>query len=136
MYLLDTNILSEIIRKRPNQYVISQLRSQSSHELFTSTVCVMELRFGSRLRENFKDFWRKLEKRVISKVNVIPISKKEAIIAGDILAEMKKSGQIIGIEDALIAASALANQCTIVTANVRHFSRIKGLVVENWLEAI
>ena len=44
----------------------------------------MELRFGSRLRENFKDFWRKLEKRVISKVNVIPISEKEAIIAGDL----------------------------------------------------
>lgn len=136
MYLLDTNILSEIIRKRPNQYIISQLRSKSSHELFTSTVCVMELRFGSRLRENFKDFWRKLEKRVISKVNVIPISEKEAIIAGDILAEMKKSGQIIGVEDALIAASALVNQCTMVTGTVRHFSRIKGLVVENWLEAV
>jgi predicted nucleic acid-binding protein len=96
----------------------------------------MELRFGSKLRENFNDFWRKLEKRVISKVNVIPISEKEAIIAGDILAEMRKSGQIIGVEDALIAASALVNQCTMVTGNVRHFSRIKGLVVENWLEAV
>ena len=49
---------------------------------------------------------------------------------------MKKKGQIIGIEDVLIAASALANHCRMVTANVRHFSRIKGLVVENWLEAV
>lgn len=136
MYLLDTNILSEIIRKRPNPYVLSQLRAKSSHELFTSCICIMELRFGSRLRGDFKEFWGKLEKSIISKVKVIPISEKEATIAGDILAEMKKTGQIIGIEDVLIAASALANQCRMVTANVRHFSRIKGLVVENWLEPV
>ena len=134
MYLLDTNILSEIIRKRPNQYVISQLRSNASNELFTSCICIMELSFGSRFREDFIEFWGKLEKRIISKVNVLPISEKEAIMAGDILAEMKKTGKIIGIEDVLIAASALANQCRMVTANVRHFSRIKGLIVENWRE--
>ncbi len=136
MYLLDTNILSEIIRKQPNPYVLSQLRTKASHELFTSCICIMELRFGSRLRKDFKEFWGKLERRIISRVNVMPISEKGAIIAGDILAEMKKNGQIIGIEDVLIAASALANQCRIVTANVRHFSRIKGLVVENWIEAV
>lgn len=96
----------------------------------------MELRFGSRFRGDFKGFWDKLEKRILSRVKVIRISEKEAIIAGDILAEMKKNGQIIGIEDVLIAASALANQCRLVTTNVRHFSRIKGLVVENWLQAV
>ena len=136
MYLLDTNILSEIIRKRPNPLVLSQLRDKASHELFTSCICIMELRFGSMLREDYKEFWGKLEKKIISKVNVIPISEKEAITAGDILAGMTKKGQIIGLEDVLIAASALANQCRMVTANVRHFSRIKGLVVENWLKTV
>ncbi len=136
MYLLDTNILSEMIKKRPNPNVLSQIRTKASLELFTSSICIMELRFGSRLRNDFEAFWSKLEKRIISKVNVIPISGKEAIAAGDILAEMKKNGQTIGIEDALIAASALANQCRMVTANVRHFLRIKGLVVENWLDAV
>jgi tRNA(fMet)-specific endonuclease VapC len=47
---------------------------------------------------------------------------------------MRKAGQSIGLEDALIAASALTNRHVVVTANTRHFSRIRGLKVENWLE--
>jgi len=49
---------------------------------------------------------------------------------------LRKKGELIGLEDVLIAASALANQYIVVTANIRHFSRIKDLKVENWLEAV
>jgi len=56
------------------------------------------------------------------------------LAAGDILANLRKSGQTIGLEDVLIAASAITQQYTVVTANIRHFSRIAGLPVENWLE--
>jgi len=65
---------------------------------------------------------------------ILPLGEKEVLVAGDILAGLRKSGQIIGLEDVLIGAAALANQYTVVTANTRHFSRIKGLRVENWLE--
>jgi tRNA(fMet)-specific endonuclease VapC len=94
----------------------------------------MELRFGSALREDFEKFWQKISKEIISRVNIIPIGEKEASAAGDILADLRKSGNVIGLEDVLIAASAITNQFTVVTANIRHFSRIKGLEVENWLE--
>jgi tRNA(fMet)-specific endonuclease VapC len=133
MYLLDTNILSELMKKRPNPALLSQIRAREPHQLFTSCVCVMELRYGSGLRDDFQGFWQKLERRIIAKIQVIPISEKEALRAGDILAEMEKAGTVIGMEDVLIAASALANQCIMVTTNVRHFSRIKDLAVENWL---
>ena len=133
MYLLDTNILSDLIKKRPNRGLLLQLRSKPGHDLATSCICVMELRFGSALREDSKGFWEKVESEIISRVKVLPLGPEEALIAGDILARLRKAGQIIGIEDVLIAASALANQCTIVTANVDHFSRIQGLIVENWL---
>jgi tRNA(fMet)-specific endonuclease VapC len=134
MYLLDTNILSEMIKRQPNSHVLSRLGSKPANTLFTSSICIMELRFGSALREDFEKFWPKIAKEIISKVNIIPIGEKEALRAGDILADLRKSGQTIGLEDVLIAASAIVNQYTVVTANVRHFSRIKGLVVENWLE--
>jgi tRNA(fMet)-specific endonuclease VapC len=49
---------------------------------------------------------------------------------------LRKKGERIGLEDVLIAASALANQYIVVTANIRHFSRIKDLKVENWLETV
>jgi len=94
----------------------------------------MELRFGSALREDFETFWQRIVKEIISRVNIIPIGEKEALAAGDILADLRKTGNIIGLEDVLIAASAITNQYTVVTANTRHFSRIKGLLVENWLE--
>ena len=135
MYLLDTNILSDLIRKRPNRYLLARLRSKPSHVLLTSCICIMELRFGCAPREAFREFWRRIESEIISRVKVLPIGNKEALLAGDVLADLRKTGQVIGIEDVLIAASALANQCTVITANIDHFSRVKGLSVENWLES-
>jgi len=134
MHLLDTNILSELIKRQPNSHVLSRMGSKPAHTLFTSSICIMELRFGSALREDFEKFWQKISKEIISRVNIIPIGEKEALAAGDILADLRKSGNIIGLEDILIAASAITNQFIVVTANIRHFSRIKGLQVENWLE--
>jgi len=96
----------------------------------------MELRFGSMLREDFEVFWSKISKEIISRVNVISLGEKEAMVAGDILANMRKTGQSIGIDDVLIASSAITNKCIMVTANTRHFSRINNLVVENWLEEV
>ena len=134
MYLLDTNILSELVKKRPNPQALAQLRSKSALTLFTSCICIMELRFGSALRDDFEVFWERINNEIISRVKILPIREKEALVSGDILADLRKTGQTIGIEDVLIAASALTNQCTVVTANTRHFSRIKDLKVENWCE--
>jgi predicted nucleic acid-binding protein len=67
MYLLDTNILSELIKKHPNSHILSQLSSKPAHTLFTSSVCLMELRFGSALREDCEVFW---EKMFTSSVNI------------------------------------------------------------------
>jgi len=134
MYLVDTNILSELIKRHPKPHVLARLGSKPAHTLFTSSICIMELRFGSALRDDFEKFWQKITKEIISRINIIPIGEREAMAAGDILADLRKSGQTIGLEDVLIAASAITNQFTVVTANIRHFSRIAGLQIENWFE--
>ena len=90
MYLLDTNILSELIKKHPSPLVLSQLGSKPAHTLFTSSICIMELRFGSALREDFETFWQRIVKEIISRVNIIPIGEKEALATGDILADLRK----------------------------------------------
>lgn len=133
MYLLDTNILSELVKKRPDCNLLQHLQSNPSQSLFTSCICVMELRFGSALRRDFKSFWQNIEREIISRVNVIPLGHEEVLIAGDILAELKKRGKSIGIEDVLIGSTALSHNLIMVTANVRHFSKIKRLKVENWI---
>ena len=134
MYLLDTNILSELIKKRPNPDLLSQLRSKQARSLFTSSICVMELRFGSALRKDAAAFWQRINQEIISRINIVPFGEEEALLAGDILAELRKTGQTVGLEDVLIAASALSHKFAVITANTRHFSKIKGLAAENWLK--
>ena len=133
MFLLDTNILSELIKKRPNPCLVERLSGHLPETLFTSVICTMELRMGSALRDDFEDFWERIEDEILSRVKILPIGPEESSIAGDILADLKRSGQWIGIEDVLISATALTNRLTAVTANVAHFDRIQGLKVENWL---
>lgn len=135
-YLLDTNILSELVKKRPNPYLIDRLRSKPPESLFTSCICVMELRFGSMAREDSGVFWDRITSEILSRVGILPFDLPDAIAAGDILASLKKTGQLLGMEDVLIASTALSHHCVMVTANVRHFSRVETLNVENWFEPL
>ena len=133
MVLLDTNILSELIKKRPNPNLLSQLSSRPVHTLYTSMICLMELRYGSALRDDFDRFWAKIVENVISQIQVIPLGPKEGLIAGDLLARLRKKGQTIGLEDILISATAISHDLVLVSGNTRHFSKIEELVMENWL---
>jgi tRNA(fMet)-specific endonuclease VapC len=133
-YLLDTNILSELMKKKPNQRIVSRLSLLPAQALFTSCICVMELRFGSARRGDFEAFWSRVYEEILSRVSILPFGTEEALIAGDTLAYLQKAGRPIGVEDLFIASTALNNRCNLVTGNTRHFSHIKGLTVENWFE--
>ncbi len=133
MYLLDTNILSELIKKHPNKVFIERLRKIPGNLLFTSSICVMELRYGSARRPDHKEFWQRIKKEILSRVNILVFASTQAVKTGDILVYLYQKGKPIGLEDIMIAATALCTNCTVITANVRHFKEIPGLKVENWL---
>lgn len=132
-YLLDTNVLSELMKKRPNPQLISRLASLPSDSLATSCICVMELRYGSSLRDDFEIFWPRVQQEILSRVNILPVGAEETVIAGDTLAHLQKTGRPVGTEDLLIASTAISHRCVLVTGNIRHFRNIKGLRIENWL---
>ncbi len=133
MYLLDTNILSELIKKHPNKVFIERLRKIPANLLFTSSICVMELRYGSARRPDHKEFWQRIKKEILSQVNILVFASIQAVKTGDILAYLYQKGKPIRLEDIMIAATAFCANCTVVTANVRHFKEIPSLKVENWL---
>ncbi len=133
MYLLDTNILSELMKKSPNPQMLSRLRSKPVHSLYTSCVCVSELRFGCSLRADFEDFWSRINREIISRINIVALGQKEAVLAGDILAQISGTDEEVAMDDVLVAACAMANQLTMVTDQVERYAGIKGLAVENWL---
>lgn len=132
MYLLDTNVLSEVVRKRPNSGVMARLRAAPPESLFTSCICVMELRSGAARLQDHGSLWRRLEREILGAVEVLEVGLEEAKLAGDILAGLAASGTPIDVEDVLIGATALSRGLSVVTRNVRHFRRIPELSVEDW----
>lgn len=133
MYLFDTNILSELIKKKPNQSLLKRLSKIPARTQFTSCITVMELRYGSSRRPDHELFWEKIKNELLSRVRTLPITHETAITAGDVAAALSLKGQGISPEDLLIAATALNSNMVLVTANERHFNIISGLRVENWL---
>ncbi|NLA75801.1 MAG: type II toxin-antitoxin system VapC family toxin [Deltaproteobacteria bacterium] len=133
MYLLDTNILSELVKKKPHPGFIGRLSSEPSEMLYTSSVCVIELRYGSALRDDFDMFWNRIFENIISRITILEFGENEAYTAGDILAQLQKKGQMIGVEDIYIAATAISHNFILVTANIRHYKGIDNLRIENWI---
>ena len=134
MFLLDTNILSELVRRQPHPKVRTRFESAPDHHLFTSAVCVEEIRFGCRLVPHGEAKWRAMLAKVLSRVTVLDFTYAAAIRAGELRAERKQAGTPVGYEDGLIAAATLVAGLNLVTRNVRHFDQTSGLTVENWFE--
>lgn len=133
MFLLDTNIISELTKKQPSPRLLDRLGVVPVTSLCTASVCVMELRYGALRVSNSEALWGKIQKRILSKLTVMNFAYKESMKAAEVLAHLYSIGQPIGVEDIIIASVALSNGLAVVSANTKHFSRIPGLTVENWL---
>jgi predicted nucleic acid-binding protein len=133
MYLLDTNILSELVRRLPDPLVESRFESEPER-LFTSVICLEEIRFGTRIGPPGNKLWERMEADVLPHLSVLALDAAAAILAGDLRAEWKTLGTPAGYRDGLIAATAKAHRLVLVTRNVRHFDHVSGLTVENWFE--
>jgi tRNA(fMet)-specific endonuclease VapC len=131
-YLLDTNVLSEVIRKDPNRGLLQRLGEIAPRDAVTSVVCVAELRHGAARVAHGALLWKRIAREVLSRVDILPLGGAEAVRAGDLLATLEAEGQPIGMEDVWIGATALEHRLTVVTRNLKHFRRIPGLISESW----
>ena len=131
-YLVDTNVLSELLKKRPQPSVVRALNVLPAEDLYTSSICVMELRRGSRRHPHAERLWERIERQLLVRVQILAFGEREAVLAGDIGAELAAEGTPIGTEDALIAATAMAHGLVVATRNTEHFSRVRTLRVINW----
>jgi tRNA(fMet)-specific endonuclease VapC len=134
VHLLDTNVLSEVTKKRPEPKVTRRLEATRREDLYTSVVCLMELRFGAVRHPRAGAIWKRIQSDVLSRISIISVLEPEALLAGEILADLERRGEPIGTEDVLIAATALRHGLTVATRNTKHLARVKGLKVESWWE--
>lgn len=131
-YLLDTNVLSELVRKQPAPGVLHRIGELSLERVMTSCICAMELRYGAARHPDGERLWDRIQKDVLARVRVLPLTEADALRAGVLLAGLADRGTPIGIEDVLIAATALGNDLVVVTRNVKHYRRVPDLRVEAW----
>jgi predicted nucleic acid-binding protein len=132
VYLLDTNIISEVLRRRPDPKVVARLREVEPEEIHASVITLFELRFGSMLRDDATNFWQKIEADILPLVRWLDVDRSVASKAGDIAAKLQRLGTPIGVNDCIIGGTALVHNLVLVSRNVRHFEKITNLLREVW----
>ncbi|MGJ7037737.1 tRNA(fMet)-specific endonuclease VapC [Shinella sp. BE166] len=131
-YMLDTNIVSDMVRN-PEGAAVVRSRVAGKGRLCLSAVTVCELRFG--VKKKGSEALRNRVETFLLAVPAVPLESDASERFAEIRYELERKGTPIGPYDMLIAAHALSLDLTLVTANIREFSRVEGLKVENWLEA-
>jgi tRNA(fMet)-specific endonuclease VapC len=129
-YLLDTNIVSDLIRD-PRGRVAGHIRKVGEAQVCTSIIVAAELRYGAT-RKGSPRLTAQVE-AVLGALDVLPFEAPADAAYGLIRARLEHAGKTIGGNDLLIAAQAIALGYSIVTDNDREFARIDGLARENWL---
>ena len=130
-FMLDTNIISDMVRN-PRGASAKRGKAEGQVALCTSAITACELRFGARKRGS-----PALSERIgsfLSRIPVMPLEPPVDETYGRVRLGLEKAGTPIGPYDMLIAAHALSLGLVLVTDNVREFSRVEGLRMENWIE--
>lgn len=131
LYLLDTNILSNLIRD-PAGSVARRIAEKGEKTICTSIVVACELRFGAEKKQSAMLLARVAE--LLTILDVLALDVEADVHYADIRSQLELAGTPIGPNDLLIAAHARSLGLVLVTANSKEFSRVPGLSIENWLE--
>ena len=130
LYMLDTNIVSELARN-PRGAVMQRIAEVGPDMICVSIITAAELRYGCA-RKGSPRLLAQIE-AILGSVRVMPHDVPSGTEYGGIRAELEAAGKPIGPNDLFIAAHAYTLGAVLVTANIGEFSRIRALQIENWL---
>ena len=137
MIVLDTNVLSELMRAKPDQAVLDWLDLQPPQSVWITAITIFECRLGlallpagrrrKALSAGFEDLLaHDLERRILA------FDTEAAVEAAALAAERQRVGRPVDVRDTLIAGIVQARRATLVTRNVRHFEGLQVEVVNPW----
>ena len=129
-YLLDTNIVIYVIKRRPIE--ILDTFNNNTGKMAVSSITEAELYYGVEKSQRPTNNGRIVED-FLSRLTVLPYDSKAASHFGNIKADLAKKGTLIGENDIHIAAHARSQGLVLVSNNLREFQRIQGLMLENWI---
>jgi predicted nucleic acid-binding protein len=135
--ILDTNVLSALMRKLPDAAVVGWLDQQPPESVWITSVTLFEARLGLALLPDGKRraglvsaFARLLEEDLENRV--LDFDTGAALEAAELTAQRQRAGRSVDIRDTQIAGIALARHATLATRNARHFADLKLNVIDPW----
>jgi len=136
-FLLDTNVLSEPMKERPNSGVLSWLSQANEDEVFVSVVTITELRYGvERLatgkRRERLDGWLRNDLIARFAGRILPVDLRIADACGGLMARSESMGRPLEARDAFIAATAEVHGLILVTRNTSDFAPTVKAIVSPW----
>lgn len=139
-FLLDTNVVSEAARPRPNAGVMAWLAEADEDAVFLSVITLAELQRGvDRLpagrRHSQLDVWLREELPLRFTGRVLAIDEAVAEAWGHLVARGEARGRVISVMDGFLAATAVVHQLTLVTCNVADFRQVVPRILNPWSEA-
>jgi tRNA(fMet)-specific endonuclease VapC len=132
-YLLDTNMVIYVLKRRPIE-VLSRFNDNAGR-MAMSAITLAELYHGAEKSAKVAQNLEVVEE-FASLVQVLAYNAKASQHYGAIRSQLEKTGQPIGVNDLHIAAHARSEGLVVVTNNTSEFSRIPGLMVENWVQQL
>ena len=132
MYCFDTDVISAVLRRDPPLHLVRRLAALPAEQQFTTSITLGELIYGASKRGD-AELGRRVHDVVVRLTEVLPFDAAAAEFYGPLRAELESKGRRLDEPDLRIASIALSRDLTVVTRNVRHFSRVASLRVENWL---
>ena len=127
--LLDTDVSIELLRR--NAYTLDCLAA-CEDEIFVSTITAAELYFGAYHSQRVEKNVRAVDE-FLKQFPRLTLSDKSSRIFGEQKQRLRKKSVQVDTLDLLIASIALANDCLIVTGNARHFKKIEGVALLDWI---
>jgi predicted nucleic acid-binding protein len=134
-YILDTNVISELVAARPDHKVVDWVQSVETNQVFLSVIAIGELKKGiEKLPDSDRkiklDQWLHEDLLVRFEDQILTIDQETMLIWGRLVAQLELIGRPISSIDSLLAATALQWQYTLVTRNTAHFA-MAGIVLLN-----
>ncbi len=132
LYLLDTNILSDLIKQPTGRSAQKITALGAETKCCTSLIVACELRYGAE-KKGSPALTAKVD-QLLDTIAVLPLNENILSHYAKIRVTLERAGQPIGSNDLLIAAHARTEGLKVITANIKEFARVPNLEVENWLE--
>lgn len=137
MIVLDTNVLSALMRTNPDATIVEWLDRQPADSVWLTSISVFEARFGlalhpkGRRRSGLERAFDRVLSEDLSN-RVLALDEMAALTAAQLATDRQRSGRVVDLRDTLIAGIAQARRATIATRNTRHFDGVDVPVVDPW----